>query len=134
VITVVLASHGRLAEAMLQTVETIAGSQQHVAALGLLPGGEPHALEAGLAELLAREKSLLILCDLRYGTPYNVTMRLSAGRPGVRVLGGLSLPMALEAALSADVDDVDELAARVVHAAVRDLGVATAQSAVDDAA
>jgi mannose PTS system EIIA component len=137
VITVVFASHGRLAEAVLQTVETIAGRQPHVAALGLLPGVEPHEFEAGLAGLLAAGSPVLVLCDLRYGTPYNVAMRLSANRGDVRVLSGLSLPMALEAALSADdsaVDGIDAHAARILDAAVRDLGVVTAQNAVDDRA
>lgn len=125
VITLVFASHGRLAEALLQTIEGIAGRQPHVEAFGLLPGVEPVEFAARLDAFVRRcnEGAVLVLCDLRFGTPYNIAMRMAAQCANVEVLSGLNLPMGLEAALGVqDEPDVHRLAQRVRDAALRDLG------------
>ena len=124
VITLVFASHGRLAEALLQTVEGIAGRQAHIEAYGLMPGVEPTEFAERLRATVQRceHGAMLVLCDLRYGTPYNIARRFAAECANVEVLSGLNLPMGLEAALAArDETDVRRLASRVREAARRDL-------------
>lgn len=124
VIPLVFASHGRLAEALLQTIEGIAGRQPHIEAYGLLPGVEPSEFADRLSAVVRRcdRGPLLVLCDLRFGTPYNVARRCAAECPQTVVLSGLNLPMGLEAAFAAqDETDVARLALRVRDAAMRDL-------------
>lgn len=124
VITLVFASHGRLAEALLQTVEGIAGRQPHIEAYGLLPGVEPAEFTERLSAVVRRcvQRPVLVLCDLRYGSPYNIARRFAAECENVEVLSGLNLPMGLEAALAAHEEtDVRRLAVRVRDAALRDL-------------
>lgn len=123
-ITLVFASHGRLAEALLHTVEGIAGRQPHIEAYGLMPGVEPNEFADRLRAKVQRceQGAMLVLCDLRFGTPYNIARRFAAECANVEVLSGLNLPMALEAALAAQEEqDVRRLAVRVREAAMRDL-------------
>ncbi len=125
VITLVFASHGRLAEVLLQTIEGIAGRQPHIEVCGLLPGVEPAEFSERLNAVVQRcaQNPVLVLCDLRFGTPYNIARRFAAECANVEVLSGLNLPMGLEAALGAqDETDVRLLASRVREAVLRDLG------------
>jgi mannose/fructose-specific phosphotransferase system component IIA len=118
---VIVAAHGGLAQALLATLETIAGQQPHVLAVGLAPGATPDDFARDLAHAAKRDQPALVLCDLRFGTPHHAALRLSAQRLDVRVLTGVNLAMLLEAALSVDIETLDALAARAQSAAQNDL-------------
>lgn len=118
---VILAAHGGLAQALLATLETIAGQQPHVHAVGLAPGATPDEFASDLARAVKRGQPALVLCDLRFGTPHHAALRLSAQRQDVRVLTGVNLAMLLEAALSVDIETLAALAARAQSAAQNDL-------------
>ena len=57
---------------------------------------------------------MLVCADLLSGTPCNVAVQAMYQRPGLRVLTGLNLAMAIEYAVS-DLEDVDELAAYLLE-------------------
>lgn len=120
-IHVIVAAHGGLAQALLATLETIAGQQPHVHAVGLAPGATPDDFARDLARAAGRDKPALVLCDLRFGTPHHAALRLAAQNNAIRVLTGVNLAMLLEAALSEDVVTLDALAARAQIAAQNDL-------------
>ncbi len=132
VIHIIVAAHGGLAQALLATLETIAGQQPHVQAVGLAPGAAPDDFAADLARAAKGDQPVLVLCDLRFGTPHHAALRLSAQRLDIRVLTGVNLAMLLEAALSVDVNTLDLLASRAQLAAQNDLDPQTL--AHDDAA
>ncbi len=129
---VILAAHGALAQALLATLETIAGPQPHVRAVSLAPGATPDDFARDLARAAKPDRPVLVLCDLRFGTPHHAALRLAAQRQDVRVLTGVNLAMLLEAALSVDVETLDALAARAQVAAQNDLDIHSL--ARDDAA
>ncbi len=77
----------------------------------------------------AADEPVLILCDLRFGTPHNAALRVASERPLVRVLAGLNLAMALEASLSQDTvttmtsQALDTWVDTVRSAGLQDIGV-----------
>lgn len=97
---VILASHGEFARAALGSIEMIAGPQPDVLALGL---GADTSLEdfegdfaAAHASLAERCDTVVVLCDILGGTPFNVVARAKASGVPLVAYAGLSLPVAIE--------------------------------------
>ncbi len=90
-----LITHGRLGEVLLETAEQMLGVCP-LAAATLAVGREvdPESLERrarALLEGVDRGAGVLVLTDIFGSTPANVASRLQG--PGVRVVAGLNLPM-----------------------------------------
>ena len=115
-VTVIVAAHGELAEALVSAAALIAGPRPDVVGLGLAPGETPSMFEARLAAAVAAGGAVLILADLFGGTPWNASMRLARGRPELRVVSGVNLPMLLEVVLARDGAGLDALARLAQHA------------------
>ncbi len=123
VIRIVIAAHASLADALCETCVLIAGRADQISACGLALAQSPEDYERALAALCAPRQAadVLILCDIAYGTPHRIALKLAHADNRIRVLSGVNLAMALEALLGADEDDVTALARRVVEAATADL-------------
>ena len=96
--SVLILSHGPLADQLLQTASTINGEEApDVAALSLSwDDGPEEALEKTrqACEKLDTTDGLLILTDMYGGTPHNIARQLA--EPGrVEVVTGANLPMVL---------------------------------------
>jgi mannose PTS system EIIA component len=104
-INLILVAHGGLAEALLRAAEAIVGPQVGVWALGLGADEAPSALYERLRPVLSAlqpDDAVLILADLKGGTPYNVAMMLATEQSANRrpiVIAGVSLAMLVEALL-----------------------------------
>lgn len=97
---IVLASHGRLAAGMLDSLEMIAGHQDRVEALCAYTDETPD-LRAALAELaggLADGDELVIVTDVLGGSVNNEASQLR-DVPGVYVVTGMNLGFVLALAL-----------------------------------
>lgn len=99
-----LVSHGELAQGMLGALTMLMGPQPNVSAVSLTEegvGSFRERLGSAFASLPATE-DVLIMADLRGGTPCNEAYALLLGNPGrVRVVTGLNLPMLLTVAIEA---------------------------------
>lgn len=99
--SIILVSHGELANGVLSSLEMIAGSQPQVAAVTMPPTGDNLQFERDLKEKM---KSLsgetVIIADLLGGTPGNVALKLYQEDPQVEIITGLSLPVVLEAVMN----------------------------------
>lgn len=99
---IILASHGRLAEGLLDTLNIFSNDPEQVQALCLMPGDD-------VAEFLDRLKGtidsvdtgdgVVVFCDLLFGSPCNLSARFLndpeyADR--MQVITGMNLPMVLE--------------------------------------
>jgi mannose/fructose/sorbose-specific phosphotransferase system IIA component len=127
-IGVVLAAHGPLPAALLESCDMILGGQPQVATVSLMPGDSLEGLVDRLgdaARSVDEGQGILILLDMFGATPANATMLLAQQREDLRAVTGVSLPMLLEtfmARLSSD--DLDGLTATAVSAgkeSVRDI-------------
>lgn len=94
-----LLSHGPLALSIIESAELIAGEFASVGAISLEEGDSPDAFAEEYVRIYeALPKEPLILLDLYGGTPCNIVMRDALLKQRkVLALGGLSLPMLIEA-------------------------------------
>lgn len=118
----VIASHGRLARAALDSAAQIFGPIDSAFALGLEPNGRLEDLEAELRELRARhpDRPMLLFVDLFGGSCANVAARAVKTAPPdaapLRVIAGFNLAMLVEFAFSRDKMPIDALAERMIEA------------------
>lgn len=94
---VFLTSHGQLAEGVASGFEFIAGKSEKLMVLELDQAGIGSYREQLLNLLDNESEPVLILADLKGGTPYNEAFKYYLAHPyKVRVISGLNLPMLLE--------------------------------------
>lgn len=96
---VLLVSHGKCCEGLLDTLDMVAGEQKDVAAIPLVEGMDPEAYRAKIESWLdAYGDNAIVLIDILGGTPFNQIMQIARTRT-VHALTGMSVPMALEASV-----------------------------------
>ena len=97
-IGLVVATHGNLGEALLQTVAMIIGPADLARAVSLSRNHSPEVLHDQLAAAVAavnQNQGVLVAVDMFGGTPANVGMTLL--EPGrVELLTGVNLPMLIK--------------------------------------
>jgi PTS system mannose-specific IIA component len=127
-IGVVLAAHGPLPAALLESCDMIMGAQPQVATVSLMPGDSLEGLVDRLGEAASSVddgQGVLIFLDMFGGTPANATVLLAQQREGVRAVTGVSLPMLLETFMSRlSTDELGALTATAVSSgkdAVKDI-------------
>jgi PTS system mannose-specific IIB component len=100
-VSIVLASHGKFAEGIMESGQMIFGPQQNVAAVTLTPDMGPDDLKAKLTAAVAsfdEQEHVLFLVDLWGATPFNQVNGLLAGdHEDWVMLTGLNLPMLIQA-------------------------------------
>lgn len=95
-IQIILASHGDFCRGLKQTVEMIAGKTDNLKIESFRPGQDPDAYRVEFEKALGNDKKtpILVLVDLKGGTPYNTAMYLSQSY-NLKVITGVNLPMLL---------------------------------------
>ena len=99
---IILASHGRLAEGLLDTLTIFSGEPQQIRALCLLPGEEITDFMKTLEEAIQKVDTgdgVVIFCDLLFGSPCNCSARLLQDpvyAEKISVITGMNLCMVLE--------------------------------------
>lgn len=116
----IVATHGPLAAALLQSGEMVYGELPHVRAVCLTGqsgiDGFRRDFTATLAQASEGASGVLVLCDMQSGTPWNVACEAAFNpltQPPVAVVAGVNFPMLLQ---------TDEVAAQEdVHLAAEQL-------------
>lgn len=129
---ILLTSHGHLAQGIASGFEFIAGKSDQIMTLELDEKGIGSYRDR-LQELLDGEtEPVLILADLKGGTPYNESFKYYlAHTERIRVVSGLNLPMLLELVPQlSDNTTLDEAVQTVLQAGTN--GIAVAQDQQDD--
>ena len=100
-IHIMLVSHGRFCEGLLESLQMVAGEQEGISAVPLLPGESPEAyrnrLESEIKEYES-EEGTLVLTDVTGGTPFNSTGYLAKDHK-IGMVSGMNMPMLLTLAL-----------------------------------
>ena len=97
-IGLVIATHGLLGEALLQTAGMIVGAPVQVCAVSLSRSSSPEDLQVLLHDAVAsvdRGDGVLVMADVFGGTPANIGMTLLDPEK-VELLTGVNLPMVLK--------------------------------------
>lgn len=119
VVSIIIAGHGQLAGALMNSAEMIAGKQTGVTAVTLAPNDGIDTLDAKFKAALDSfsGKDVLILTDLWGGSPFNAAAKLVAEDIGhLALIAGVNLPLVLEAYMVKDqplskvVDHLNEVA------------------------
>ncbi|MFT3875614.1 MAG: PTS sugar transporter subunit IIA [Propioniciclava sp.] len=93
-VTVIIAAHGHLAPALIDSSQMIMGEQDGVKAVTFDTTEGPDDLLAKYAD--AAEGETLLLVDFFGGSPYNAAARFAANREGTDIVTGVSLAMLIE--------------------------------------
>ena len=100
-VSIVLASHGKFAEGIMESGSMIFGPQKDVAAVTLTPDMGPDDLKAKLQEAVAsfeEQEHVLFFVDLFGATPFNqVNALIGDEHKDWVMVTGLNLPMLIEA-------------------------------------
>ena len=102
-VNAIFCAHGKLACAMLESVQMVYGDAR--------VGENAGDIVAKLEKLVSihNHDEWLIAVDLQCGSPWNAAATLAMRNPHLRVISGLSLPLALELVDNQDSMNVDEL-------------------------
>ncbi len=111
---VVLAAHGPLPGALLESAGMIMGDLPQVTSVSLMPGdgleGLVDRLQSAVNEVNT-DHGVLLLLDLFGGTPANAATLLTQQMTGVQAVSGVNMPMLLETLLARmGTDSVETLA------------------------
>lgn len=108
-VKIVIASHGPMAEAMVESSKMLYGEVNNVAAVCLYPQDSANDFAAKLSKEIEGNDEVLLLVDIPGGTPSNQGMLLLSKYPGLRIVSGMNLMMFLETIIQSGNMNVDEL-------------------------
>lgn len=117
-INIIVASHGPLASALLDSARMVFGVLPHVHTVTLSEEAGIEGFRRDFAQMLAHAgegaDGVLVLCDMQSGTPWNVACESAFSTstvPPVAVLAGVNFPMLLQTDEIHEMTDVHAAAA-----------------------
>ena len=94
-IGIVIVTHGRLGEALLDTCSMITGETRGITSISIQAGDdveETRGRIAGAIEAVKGDKGVILLVDMFGGTPSNISLSF-LGPNDIEVVTGVNLPM-----------------------------------------
>lgn len=108
-IGLIITGHGEFASGMLDATEMIAGKQENYKKVLFKEDTNLDSLSDELSDkivsLLRTNEGVVILTDLKGGTPFNNSMLLASNYDNVEVIPGVNLPISIEATMHAQLHD-----------------------------
>lgn len=98
-IGIIVAAHGPLPAALIESAEMIGGKQPQLESVSLIAGRSPRELADMLKEAIKKvnsEEGVLVLVDIPGGSPCNAVAQLLSEGYDLQAVSGVSLPMLLE--------------------------------------
>lgn len=127
-IGIVVVTHGKLADEMIDSAKLIVGSMDAVEGVSIAADDDmQHAQNRILEAIKKTDKNgdgVLILTDLFGGTPSNLSLSFLADRK-VEVLSGVNLPMLLSLATGREGKSLDEAAEMAMNAGKKNITLAS---------
>ncbi|WP_446029471.1 PTS sugar transporter subunit IIA [Lelliottia amnigena] len=118
----IVATHGPLADALLQSGRMVYGELPYVQAVCLNEQAGIEGFRCEFAAVLeaasAQADGVLVLCDMQSGTPWNVACEVAFSpdtQPPVAVVAGVNFPMLLQTEEVAHLCDVHATAAQLIE-------------------
>lgn len=98
-IAIILSTHGFTSKQLLKTTEMIAGKQQNIAWVDLLPEENTEMLMKKYSTHLSTlniSTGVLFLVDIWGGSPFNAANNLMANKKNYDIITGINIPMLIE--------------------------------------
>ena len=92
----IIATHGDLAASALEAAELLVGEQEQVETIVFRPGDSLELLLERFTQAIKRLEEceeILVLTDIKGGSPCNAATVMKAKNPKLRVVAGLSIPL-----------------------------------------
>lgn len=90
---ILITTHGRLCEGILDSLKMLYGKVENVEAVSLKEGMDPKEYEAILREKIdSYQGDVILLVDFSGGTPFNTIMKISRDRE-LYAVAGVNMPM-----------------------------------------
>jgi PTS system mannose-specific IIA component len=124
---VLIVSHYRLGEEMLQALRLIVPDSPRFQAVGIEPKQSVDEMRSAIADALAAADTgdgVLILTDMFGGTPSNISLSFLEERR-VEVVTGINLPMLIKLATLTEDKPIEELATFIKEYGQRNISVAS---------
>lgn len=126
--TVIVVTHGNLANELIETSRMLVGSYENVITLDFMPGENVESLIKkiyGVTALLPETMPILFVVDMFSGSPFNASSYFVKKRPGSRIIAGVNIPMLvnilLERPEAESLDELVEMAVSIGKDAVKPL-------------
>ena len=107
---IIVFTHGSLGRELVKTSEMIVGEHEGVEAFSVMPGCDLESLRESIRDSLTQSgkarKSVLVLTDLPYGTPFNIMAALRESCE-FRHITGVNLTLLTEALSRKDEEALD---------------------------
>ncbi|MEE3661065.1 mannose/fructose/sorbose PTS transporter subunit IIA [Brenneria sp. g21c3] len=118
---VILCAHGKLAPALLDSVNMVYGATGPIHPLIFSKGQNADDIMRNMQQIMAQlpPQPWLIAVDLFGGSPYNAAAMLALKNPQLEVITGISLPLCLEIA-----DNQQGMSARQLAVHLTEIGKA----------
>lgn len=118
---ILITGHGNFPSGALSAVNLVAGNPGNVSAVDFVEGMSAEELKEKMSAVITgiQAEEVLVLADLAGGTPFRTAVELKMVMTGkaIRVFAGANMPALMEAALSAEIMDLAELAEDVAQTA-----------------
>lgn len=109
---ILVATHGRFAEGLLNAVELIAGKQEKTGTIGLFHGDGIWEFEDRM-KMLIRElddgDGVLVFVDILGGSPANTVMKCLSMNHEMRAIAGVNMGMLVQAVMMRDGTSLEDL-------------------------
>ncbi|MGJ7913513.1 PTS sugar transporter subunit IIA [Neobacillus sp. LXY-1] len=110
---IVVTTHGALGKGLLEAAEMMAGNLENTFSLSLDGEGITkfsESMDKLINDLKGIYDEILILCDLKGGTPYNQSMKhFLLNQDVVKIVAGVNLPMFVEVYMQLQSVPLEEL-------------------------
>ncbi len=113
-ISVVIATHGQMAHGLLDSIKMLSGEHEHLYTISFTE-------EKGIDDLREQFQNVMkeidndhqwvILCDILGGSPFKIASEFSYKNDNVVVYYGVNLPLSIQALMSRDSGDLNDLIA-----------------------
>jgi len=130
----VLVTHGRLAEELINALEHVVGPQVNIAAVCIGPDDDMEQRRAQILECVAKAEEgngVILLTDMFGGTPSNLAISIM-DKSNVEVLAGVNLPMLIKLVSVRQTESVDEAAESAQEAGRKYINIASALLTQDE--
>lgn len=127
---VIVTAHGRFAEGIASAIHLVVGPMPHLHIINFEEGKTPQEIDEALKKAYESEKDrdlIVVLADLKGGTPFNRAVMTLSCYNKVRILSGLNFA-SLYQALTADSGTIDEIIDEIVAVGREGICVYEAQS------
>lgn len=126
-IGLVLVTHGRLADELINALEHVVGSQKNIASVCIGPDDDMERRRSDILKSVEKENDgagVVVLTDMFGGTPSNLAISIMVKVP-IEVIAGVNLPMLVKLASIRKTLNLGEAVARAQEAGKKYINIAS---------